>query len=63
MNENLDIKCTNILKGEQPEKTNNFLQLFYKAATNGKDNSALIQKYLEKKIKKKTKKIQNHQYL
>ena len=53
MNENFDIKCTNILKGEQPEKTNYFLQLFYKAATNGKDNSALIQKYLEKKNKKK----------
>ena len=53
MNENFDIKCTNILKGEQPEKTNNFLQLFYKAATNGKDNSSLIQKYLEKKKKNK----------
>jgi chromosome segregation ATPase len=52
MNENFDIKCTNILKGEQPEKTNYFLQMFYKAATNGKDNSALIQKYLEKKNKK-----------
>ena len=51
-NENFDIKCTNILKGEQPEKTNYFLQMFYKAATNGKDNSALIQKYLEKKNKK-----------
>jgi hypothetical protein len=56
MNENFDIKCTNILKGEQPEKTNYFLQLFYKAATNGKDNSALIQKYLEKKNKKEDKK-------
>ena len=56
MNENFDIKCTNILKGEQPEKTNYFLQLFYKAATNGKDNSSLIQKYLEKKNKKEEKK-------
>ena len=56
MNENFDIKCTNILKGEQPDKTNYFLQLFYKAATNGKDNSALIQKYLEKKNKKEEKK-------
>jgi TRAF3-interacting protein 1 len=56
MNENFDIKCTNILKGEQPEKTNYFLQLFFKAATNGKDNSALIQKYLEKKNKKEEKK-------
>ena len=52
MNENFEIKCTNILKGEQPEKTNYFLQMFFKAATNGKDNSALIQKYLEKKNKK-----------
>ena len=56
MNENFDIKCTNILKGEQPEKTNYFLQMFYKAATNGKDNSPLIQKYLEKKNKKEEKK-------
>ena len=56
MNENFEIKCTNILKGEQPEKTNYFLQMFYKAATNGKDNSALIQKYLEKKGKKEEKK-------
>ena len=46
MNENFEIKCTNILKGEQPDKTNYFLQLFYKAATNGKDNSPLIQNYL-----------------
>ena len=56
MNENFDIKCTNILKGEQPEKTNYFLQLFYKAATNGKDSTPLIQKYLEKKNKKEEKK-------
>ena len=56
MNENFEIKCTNILKGEQPDKTNYFLQLFYKAATNGKDNSPLIQKYLEKKNKKEQKK-------
>lgn len=52
MNENFDIKCTNILKGEQPDKTNYFLQLFYAAATNGKDNTPLINKYLEKKNKK-----------
>ena len=56
MNENFEIKCTNILKGEQPDKTNYFLQLFYKAATNGKDNSPLIQKHLEKKNKKEQKK-------
>ena len=56
MNENFEIKCTNILKGEQPDKTNYFLQLFYKAATNGKDNTPLIEKYLEKKNKKEEKK-------
>ena len=47
MNENFEIKFTNILKGEQPERTFYFLQLLYKAATNGKNNS-LFQKYLEK---------------
>ena len=56
MNENFEIKCTNILKGEQPDKTNYFLQMFYKAATNGKDNTPLIEKYLEKKNKKEQKK-------
>ena len=56
VNENFDIKCTNILKGEQPDKTNHFLQMFYKAATNGKDNTPLIQKYLENQNKKETKK-------
>ena len=58
MNENFYRKCANILKGEQPEKTNCFLQLFYKATTNGKDNSPLIQKYLEKRAKKKKKKAE-----
>ena len=53
MKENFDIKSTNILKGEQPERTLYFLQLLYKAAKNGKDNSPLIQKYLEKMKKKK----------
>jgi TRAF3-interacting protein 1 len=56
VNENFEIKCTNILKGEQPDKTNYFLQMFYKAATNGKDNTPLIQKYLENKASKETKK-------
>ncbi len=41
------------MKGEEPEKTNNFLQAFYKAATSGKDFSKFIQKYLEHKKKKK----------
>ena len=50
--ENFEIKCTDILKGANPEKTNNFLQLFYTAATNGKDNSKFIEKYLEHKKKK-----------
>ena len=56
INENFEIKCTNILKGEQPDKTNHFLQMFYKAATNGKDNTPLIQKYLENQNKKEPKK-------
>ena len=56
MSDNFDIKTTNILKGEQPDKTNYFLQMFYKAATNGKDNTPLIQKYLENKASKETKK-------
>jgi len=60
MNENFDIKCTNILKGEQPDKTNHFHKIFYKAATNGNDNSALIQKYLEKKSKKEEKKKEDN---
>lgn len=52
VNENFEIKCTNILKGEEPDKTNYFLQMFHKAATNGKDNSKFIQKYLDHKRKK-----------
>ena len=56
MNENFEIKTTNILKGEQPDKTNYFLRMFYKAATNGKDNTPLIEKYLENQTKKEVKK-------
>ena len=52
-NENFEIKCSNILKGEEPNKTNYFLQKFYEAATNGNDNSKFIQKYLAHKNKKK----------
>ena len=52
-NENFYIKCTNILKGTECERTNYFLQSFYKAATSGKDYSGLIQKYLRKIREKK----------
>ena len=52
-----EIKCIDILKGENPEKTNHFLQLFYAAATNGKDNSKFIEKYLELKKNKSLKDI------
>ena len=52
-NENFEIKCSNILKGEEPNKTNYFLQKFYEAATNGNDNSKFIKKYLYHKNKKK----------
>lgn len=41
------------MKGEEPEKTNYFLQAFYKAATSGKDFSKFIGKYLEHKKRKK----------
>ena len=62
MNEYFEIKVTDILTGKEPEKTNYFLRMFYKAATNGKDNTPLIKKYLkllenkkiEEKIKEKT---------
>ena len=57
MNENFDIKTTNILKGEQPDKTNYFLRMFYKAATNGKVNTPLILKYLENQTKKERKSL------
>ena len=42
-----------LVKGEEPEKTNYFLQAFYRAATSGKDFSKFISKYLEHKQKKK----------
>ena len=53
-----EIKCIDILKGENPEKTNHFLQLFYAAATNGKDNSKFIEKYLKLKKYKNLKDIE-----
>lgn len=52
LNEAFEIKCTNILKGAECDKTNVFLQKFYQAATNGKDNSQFIKQYLAKKQKK-----------
>jgi TRAF3-interacting protein 1 len=42
----------NYNKGEEPEKTNIFLQAFYKAATSGKDFSKYIKKYLDHRKKK-----------
>lgn len=51
-NKDFEIKCTNILKGEEPAKTNVFLRQFYECATNGKDNSKFIEKYLAHKKKK-----------
>jgi len=41
-----------IVKGEEPDKTNYFLQAFYRAATSGKDASKYIQRYLDHKKKK-----------
>ena len=52
MNFQFDIKCSDILKGIEVEKTNFFLQLFYKAATTTKisaeEKNNLIMKYLDK---------------
>jgi TRAF3-interacting protein 1 len=64
LNENFEIKTTNIcnrnnlcfkftlVKGDEPEKTNFFLQAFHRAATSGKDFNKFISKYLEHKKKK-----------
>jgi hypothetical protein len=46
------VRFFNLVKGEEVDKTHYFLQSFHKAATNGKDNSKFIQKYLEIKKKK-----------
>lgn len=48
LNVNFEIKTINILYGKEPDKTNHFLQMFYKAATDGKDYTPLVQKFLEK---------------
>jgi TRAF3-interacting protein 1 len=61
LNEQFEIKTTNIckyeynsiVKGDEPEKTNFFLQAFYRAATTGKDQSKFITKYFEHRKKKK----------
>ena len=53
---NFEVKTSNILKGEEPEKTNKFLQAFYQAATSGKDFPKMITKFLEYKKKKEEEK-------
>lgn len=58
-NEKFEVKTTSILKGEEPAKTNYFLQMFHKAATNGKDNSKFIEKYLDHRRKKNEEKKKN----
>lgn len=50
--ETIEVKVKNILAGEEPDKTNLFLQSFYKAAKSGKDFPKYITKYLNH-IKKK----------
>jgi len=52
LNEKLEIKTKNILKGEEPEKTNLFLQALHRAATSGKDFPKYIKKYQDHKKKK-----------
>ena len=61
LNESFEIKSTDILKGVECDKTNYFLQCFHKAATNGKDKSEFIKKYLAHKAKKKELKEEQHQ--
>jgi len=58
LNHNFDIKTKNIIKGEECDKTNNFLQMFHKAATSqDKDFQKYIKKYLEKREEKKKNKV------
>jgi len=52
-NSNFDIEINNILKGIEPEKTNKFLQYFYKAATSNINAKPIIDKYLND-LKNKT---------
>ncbi len=54
----LEVKVENMLAGEEPAKTNQFLQAFHKAATMGKDFSNYIKKYLEHLKKKEDEKNQ-----
>jgi len=54
----LEVKVENMLAGEEPLKTNQFLQAFHKAATMGKDFSNYIKKYLEHLKKKEDEKNQ-----
>jgi len=52
-NSTFDIEIDNILKGDETEKTNIFLQYFYKAATSNINAKPIIDKYLND-IKNKT---------
>lgn len=56
LNMKLEAKVKNMLAGEEAEKTNIFLQNFYKAATSGKDFPKYIKKYLDHISKNKTDK-------
>ena len=63
MNDNFYIKISDIMKGVETERTNYFLQSFYKAAVNKniskEKKTELIKRYLEKTediFKKKEKK-------
>lgn len=57
--ETMDVKSKNMRKlfimivtGDEPDKTNKFLQMFHKAATSGKDFPKYVKKYLDH-LKKK----------
>ena len=57
LNEKFEIKAKNILRGDEADKTNYFLQCFGKAATSGKDFPKFIKKYLDLKQKRAEEKV------
>jgi hypothetical protein len=58
---NFDINIENIFKSIEAEKTNIFLQNFYKAATSNINTKSIIDKYLNDKTNKKDS-IKNEEY-
>ena len=46
---NFELNISQLMKGEEPEKTNIFLQNFYKAATSDSDKERIIKRYIAEK--------------